>query len=72
MSPTMIMLKAWIDAVLKPRVVSGVREGIPLDELGRALIGYGAAVLRKGCGMSQDAIRAELEAVFADNDSPPS
>lgn len=68
MSMTTMMLKAWIDAVLKPQLLSSVRDGVPLAELGKALIGYGAGVLRKGAGMTPDDIRKVLEDTLASPD----
>jgi hypothetical protein len=68
MSMTKMMLKAWIDAVLKPKLTSSMRDGIPLEELGNALVGYGAGVLRKGCGKTPDEVRKVLEDALA---APP-
>lgn len=68
MSSTMVMVKLWVDAVLKPMLHRSLRDGIPLAELGGALIGYGVSVL-KGGGKTPDEIRAVLEDVLSG--SPP-
>jgi hypothetical protein len=68
MGMTSVMLRAWIDAVLKPKLTSSIRDGVPLEEMGNALIGYGAGVLRMGCGKTPDEIRKVLEDALA---APP-
>lgn len=62
---TKMMLTAWIDAVLKPLANKWVTEGLPLEQLGGALIGYGIKVLRTG-GWSDDRIQEEIIDVTLD------
>lgn len=62
------LIKLWIESVLKPQLQVSMREGLPLEELGKALIGYGAGVLAKGASFSPDQIRAVLEEALT---SPP-
>lgn len=64
MNVTAQLLKAWVETVLKPQIAVSMREGIPLDKLGGALIGYGVTALRSG-GMSDDEIRRVVEAALA-------
>jgi hypothetical protein len=66
-----MLLKAWIDSVLKPQLQASLRDGLPLRDLGESLIGYGAAVLVKGCKLSHDDVRKVLEAVMANDDIEP-
>jgi hypothetical protein len=55
------LIKAWIATVLKPQLQVSMREGLPLSELGEALIGYGAGILVKGAGKTPDEVRKVLE-----------
>ena len=56
---TKVMLRAWIDAVLLPLAKRWVSDGLPLDQLGGTLIGYGVSILRTA-GLSEDRIMDEV------------
>ncbi len=60
MGMTATMIRAWIDAVLKPMSQQWAREGLPLSSFGGILLGYGIKVLR-GAGDTDDAIREAFE-----------
>lgn len=53
------MLKAWIDATLRPMLTHAVKV-MPLTTFATALIGYGVACGR-GAGLTKDQVRNELE-----------
>lgn len=57
---TKIMIRAWIDAVLKPMAGQWVKDGLPLEQFGGILLGYGVSMLR-GAGQTPDQIRDALE-----------
>ena len=69
---TEVMLKAWIDATLKPLLVHAVKV-MPLTTFATTLIGYGVACAR-GAGLTKDQVRAELERALStyDVERPPS
>ena len=60
------ILKAWIDATLKPLLTHAVKV-MPLTTFATALIGYGAACAR-GAGLTRDQVRAELEKALSSHD----
>lgn len=49
----------WIEAVLKPMISTAVREGLNLDVIGSALVGFGVSCC-KNAGMTPDQIRTQI------------
>jgi hypothetical protein len=68
-SVTAQLIRAWVNSVLKPQIELSVREGVPLDKIGSALIGAGVSALRIGGKMTDDQIRAVVEDVLAGRES---
>ena len=65
-----MMIRAWIDAVLVPAAKQWAQNGLPLNQLGGILLGYGVRISREG-GASDADIRNTVEAAIAAPGSPP-
>lgn len=66
---TAMMIKAWIEAVMKPMAKKWVQEGLPLEQLGSILLGFSVSVL-KNANWSADEVIVFVSRI-ARGETPP-
>ncbi|HZJ67693.1 MAG TPA: hypothetical protein VFD36_29520 [Kofleriaceae bacterium] len=59
MGMTKQMIDAWIGAVLVPMAQQWVNKGVPVEQLGGVLVGYGVRILRSA-GYTDARIRSDV------------